>query len=146
MPIQQQPVGRSTTSLLASGVLAGDVDRIWPLVRGYLLNAIEYADGKYTEESVLESIRNRQMQLWVAGETEVLVACVTTICDYPGKKVCNLMFVGGKDMNEWKHSLSLIEEWAKSLGCDSLEVWGRKGWERILSDYDVIHTVIRKSL
>ena len=31
-------------------------------------------------------------------------------------------------------------------GCSAMRIYGRKGWERVLDDYDIAHVVLEKAL
>ena len=123
------------------GIQSNEIEAVWDKVKPQLERAIEHADGKFTTQSVKRSLKKRDMQLWMDGES----IGITRIDNYPEKKVCTVMFGAGEDLDVFKNGLEVIERWAKSKGCDSIEIWGRRGWLRVL-DYTHIHDVIRKKL
>jgi len=49
-------------------------------------------------------------------------------------------------MDGWIKYLPLIEDWALSVGCTSLECWGRKGWLKILKDWKCSYHILTKDL
>jgi len=132
--------------MLSSGKLYGvpavEAHLYWPTLSEQLKPAVDRSQGRYTLDSVLEAIENRKMQLWFVPAK---CSCVTQITNYPNKQICTLMFCGGHDMDEWVHHLETIEDWARSEGCDAMEIYGRKGWARVLG-YDTEMTLLGKNL
>lgn len=127
------------------GVLSSHIDDVWNQVEPLLSKSLDYADGKYSTGSIYKALKVRDMQLWVSMRGGLEACCVTEIRFFPLKKVCTVMFCAGKDMDNWLWFLSEVELWAISNGCHSIEVHGRRGWEKILG-WELISTVIRKNL
>lgn len=121
-------------------------DEWWPHVSHFIDDAIQYSDGKYDLDSVYTLVKKGEMQLWVVMNDAVLAAGTTQVCQYPLKKVCILVFAGGFDMASWKHTLGTLEKVAQEWGCDSLEIHGRKGWLKVLPEYEQVHVTLRKDL
>jgi hypothetical protein len=118
---------------MLTGVPHNKVLSVWPLASRLLKKSIEISGGRLSHITVLDALLNREMQLWLAPEG----AMVTQIVTYPtGLKVVSLLLVGGT-MRKWLHLLPQIEEWAKSKGCEVSEMSrGRKGWIKMLKDYN----------
>ena len=116
-----------------AGVPYDKVLSAWPQASDLLNKSIEMSGGRLSHITVLDGLLNREMQLWLAPEG----ALVTQIVTYPtGLKVMSLLLVGGI-MSEWLHLLPKIEEWARAEGCDVSEMSrGRKGWMKMLKDYN----------
>lgn len=111
--------------------------------------ALVYADGKYNLDSIYKAIAERDKQLWVATyDNDLIAVCVTEITIYPCKKVLTVFASAGIRMDAWLDFLQPIMDWGKSQGCEAAEIYGRKGWERILAKYGYEHvsTVIRAKL
>jgi hypothetical protein len=72
-------------------------------------------------------------------------AIVVEIVDYPQRISCRIWLAGG-DMDELMEAEKNICVWARELGCSSMEIIGRKGWERQLSDYTASAVVLVKEL
>jgi len=117
----------------------------WPL----LGEAVDtYSDGKYTKASLLEKLKNKTAVLWltiVSGEP--LAALITWADLYESERRLTIPFAGG-DLDALKGLYPVIEAYAKEDNCSAIEVWGRKGWERVGKEYgyEYIHTVVRKRL
>ena len=117
-------------------------DSALPLIR---LSQVE--GNEMSEEDFFESLMNQELQLWVALEENELLACmVTRIVSYPQKRLLRIIFIGGKDMDKWLENLPIVENFALTNGCTSLEIWGRKGWLKILKDWECTYHIITKDL
>lgn len=98
-------------------------------IKGYLLK------GDYT--------------LWVAIDEEtrkVIAAMTTEFAYYPRDKVCRVVTLAGERMKEWIGNLDMVEDWAKEQGCNYLDMYGRRGWTKVLSDWKEDSVLLRKKL
>lgn len=123
------------------GVKASEIESIWHEVAPLIESALEHSNGKLTLSSIKRALKKKDMQLWVDGEN----IGITRIDDYPAKRVCTVMVGAGNDLTIFEKGIKVIEAWARAKGCDSIEVWGRKGWIRVLG-YTHIHEAIGKDL
>jgi len=103
--------------------------------------ALEYAGNSHTALDVLDAIRSGKAQFF-PYENSVIV---TEIVDYPQKTSCRIWLAGG-DMDELMEAEKEVAEWARGLGCSSMEIIGRKGWERQLNEYQATATLLMKEL
>ena len=137
-------------SLYISGIESGNVSKIWNKCYKFL----ELANNKSQEELSLEDIKelceNQEMQLWVIFDDneKIYGAGATQIIDYPNKTVCRIVTLGGIEFKKWKHTLKIIEEWARHMDCEAVEMFCRKGFKKELQDYEYkeIYTVLGKKL
>lgn len=116
------------------GIKGSGIDAIWPVVWACLEKAVARTGGRHDEASVLDGIRNGDMQLWMAGplgNTEKL-AVTTEIVQYPRQKWARILFVGGEGLPMAFGFLGTIEAWAKAQGCVGVEGIGRPEWSRLL--------------
>lgn len=127
------------------GVLSTDIDLVWDQCVPHLKRAIEYSDEKYSLESIKNGLESRTMQLWVYMKGDIKACMVTQLVNYPTKRVCLILFLGGSLMHEWLRFMTLIEEWARSNHCEAIEIYGRPGWAKVLG-WEQIHVVLRKNL
>tara|TARA_R100000781_G_C4048762_1_gene116718 strand:+ start:21 stop:557 length:537 start_codon:yes stop_codon:yes gene_type:complete len=124
-----------------------DLNVIWDMVEPYLEAVIEKSQGEAVLEDYYEHISTGDMQLWVAIESSEILACmVTQIAPYPSKRVLRIISLGGMQMDSWIEFLPDVEHWAMGMGCSSLELWGRKGWLKILKDWECSYHVLTKDL
>lgn len=124
-----------------------EVEDFWPLVSDLLEKAQPHSEGELATEDFYEFLKLADMQLWVAiWQKKVIAAMVTQIIPYPRKKVLRIIAIGGAEMDRWFGFLPKVEEFALNVGCDSLEAWGRKGWKKILTDWNDSYIVYTKKL
>jgi hypothetical protein len=122
-------------------LLSGD-DRMedhWRRCRRYIEDALEYAGGSHTIEDVWQSIQEGKAQFFPLDKS----AIVTEIVDYPQKAVCRIWLAGG-DLDELMQAEVALSAWAKTQGCDGMEIIGRRGWSRQLKDYRQSAVVLMK--
>ena len=98
--------------------------------RKHIEAALAYSGGTHLFEDVEKAINDGIMQLWPAKNS----AAVTEIVQYARKKVCNVFLAGG-DLDEIIGGMDSLTEWARSQGCESVTLYGRKGWERVLDSH-----------
>jgi hypothetical protein len=131
------------------GVLHHSVDSVWGDVLPYLQATLDAGGNKFTPAWIKQRIESRDYQLWVAyRDGEFVMFGITEICVYPEKKACKMLFGGGILYSEYASHVSIIEDWARSNGCHSIELQGRKGWNKVLAEngFNPIYFVAEKIL
>ena len=124
-----------------------DVPYIWEKVHDHLVSMMPHSEGELEPDDFYEAISEGEMQLWIAlEEKELLASMVTQIVTYPRKRVLRIISISGDDMYKWIDYIPTVEDWALSLGCTSLECWGRKGWLKVLKDWKCSYHIITKDL
>ena len=124
-----------------------DINVVWDRMSEYIQQVVDHSRGEATLEDYYENISTGDMQLWVAvSKNEVLACMVTQIAPYPSKRVLRIIALGGVEMERWIEFLPDIEHWAMNMGCTSLEAWGRKGWLKILRDWECTYHILTKDL
>ena len=103
--------------------------------------ALAYSGDTHSLLHVVDAIKDGSAQFFPLENSVI----VTEIVDYPKRAVCRIWLAGG-DMDELVEAEKSIVEWAKSHGCDGMEIIGRKGWERQLKDYTAASTVLIKEI
>ena len=137
-------VGKDYKIVLVS---SDDVPYIWEKIHPHLELMEPHSEGELAPEDFYEAITNGDMQLWTAiKDNEIMASMVTQIVPYPRKRVLRIISIAGEEMNGWIKYIPLIEDWALSAGCTSLECWGRKGWLKILKDWKCSYHIITKDL
>ena len=119
-------------------------DKILPILkfRELIESALAEGYGQMGYEDVLKGVRDGAYQLWAADGS----VCITTIDIFPLIKQCTVI-IGAGDLREIDDELRpMIETWARSLGCDTMLIMGRPGWERALEGYRRTAVVLEKKL
>jgi len=121
-----------------------EIEKNQNVIIEYLLKVIDKAP-EVTLKTVLESIQKGHSQLWlIYRDEEILGAVVTKHVSYPVKERLLIHLCGGKDITEWVDLyMETVEDWAKEKGLDGVEIFGRKGWTKLIPDYssDIIYMV-----
>jgi hypothetical protein len=88
--------------------------------------ALEYAEGTYDLDDVVNGVIEGTFQFW-PGERSALV---TEVVIYPKKRVLNFFLAAGEGP-EVRALREKAERWAKEeQGCTSATLMGRRGWAR----------------
>lgn len=115
------------------GIPKENLEELWPLAERYFINGDKYGelDIKYHKDNCFsgESI------LWMSRNGKVAV--ILSVSKYKNGKECNIIMIAGKHLNTWIDELSEIEGWAARAGCDRMILTGRKGWQKILPEYEI---------
>ena len=129
-----------------TGVPAGEIDGYWPHVCGYFVGISERSGGRFAPVDYFNSFKDRSRQLWIAAKDDrVTMVLVTEVRDYPRKKVAALIACAGEGRGDWLHYLQVIEDWARSQGCEAIEAEARPGWARVLG-WKKTHVFLEKGL
>ena len=126
-----------------------DVDMVWGDVTPLIDAALKHSEGEIISEDLLRPLKKGKMQLWVALSDGVIAAMITEIIVHPRKRVLRVITIAGKDgqgMSKWYGFLPLVEGFALSNNCSSLEAWTRKGMAKKLTDWEHKYMVITKDL
>ena len=126
-----------------SGIMSYQIDDVWTECKKY----IELGNNKSQEEMSVEDIYNnckdKDMQLWIVFKDDMQIQAVLTtqVIDYPQKRVCRIVTLGGHSMDEWTDTvLSTLEEWAEAQACHAMETVCRKGFIKKLKSFGYEHT------
>ena len=123
-----------TVSIIPQAVL----NVVYNDAAGLLEPAVAQSDGRHNVNTVMDRVSLGDYQLWMAfsEENKPIGALITLIEPYPLKTMLNLLFCGGKELEEWHEDmLVVLEKFAKDNGCDGMELVGRPGWKRFLEKH-----------
>ncbi len=125
-----------------------DIAHVWDNVATLLSTVTQHAEGEMEPADYLESLTHGDMQLWIAiEEKEIIIAMVTQIIPYPRKKVLRVIAIAGERFIEaHKRFNDIVETFAVNVGCSSMELWGRKGWKKMLPEWKDSYIVFTKDL
>ena len=124
-----------------------DVPYVWDEVVPLLAKVVPHTEGELEPDDYIEPLTHGDMQLWVVVENKrVNAALVTQIIPYPQKRILRLISLAGDNFQDIKDFLEMVEVFALKNGCTALEMWGRKGWKKLLSDWKDSYIVYTKDL
>lgn len=108
---------------------------VWPAVRAYVSEAVEYSRGRYEPEDILEFVVSGTHTMWIAFEgADIFGVVVTGFSFYPRSKYLHIVLCAGEDGQRWKKPmLKTMRSWAIDSDCIGIEGSGRVGWARIFA-------------
>ena len=110
------------------------VPQVWPQVRLLLLPAVRRSGGRFTLRTTYDALRLGRFTLWIAFEDglgDIRAAAVTAPAEYPAKRMLCIILWGGRKMPLWESPLhDRLVRYARDLGLDGLEGYGRRGLVR----------------
>lgn len=122
---------------MIEGIKGESVEVWWPLVEEYLNTALEYSLGEYSIDDIKNACISKNMQLWVKIGKQAKGAFVTKIAKYPQKNLLIVILLGGDEFQEWRDEAdALLNAFGKQNNCEYVELFGRKGWGKMLKDID----------
>ena len=134
---------------------SSQVDDVWNLVKKDIQQALSYSGNHTDADFVYETIKNNKMQLWVLWDNSKKATIekyygvvVTEIAERKLKKSCNIFIVTGRHRQKWQHLIKIIEDFALQQNCSNIELIARKGWKKIMEQYDYkeTHVVLEKPI
>ena len=119
-----------------SMVPAEYVDTCWAKIEPFVEKAAEYTYGRYSASNLYDMVKDGDHQLWVAYDGNDFKGTVlTNVMNYPQRRVLCMGFCGGIELKDWKTPmLDLLKRYAKDMGCDSIEAFGRPGWANVFKN------------
>jgi len=125
-----------------------DVASVWGNVAPLLAKVTQHTEGEMEPDDFLEPLTHGEMQLWLAVDHgSVHTAMVTQVVPYPQKKVLRVIAIAGTEFKELHARFNdIVEAFAIRAGCSSMELWGRKGWKKLLPDWKDSYIVFTKDI
>ncbi len=121
------------------------IDEMWPHVRDRIRAAVERT-GLSSFADIESDVLTGMQLCWIAWDGKEILAAATTQLVKPYDKVCVLTACSGYDRDKWLPLFAEIEKYAENEGCSSMRIYGRKGWERVLTGYRAEHVILEKRL
>ena len=134
---------------------SSNLDDVWNLVKKDISEALSYSGNHTDADFVYDVLKKQTMQLWVVWDKDK----PTTLEKYYGVVVteivkrkliqsCNIFIVTGRHRQQWQHLISVLEDFAIENNCTNMELIARKGWQRIMEqfDYKQTHVVLEKTI
>lgn len=121
-----------------------NVHEIWPHARQLIKTAIEHTGLSEFQDIECDILSGDQL-LWLAISDHIEAAAATHLIKTSGKPVCILTACSGSQRERWLPLFAQIEKYARDEGCKCVRIYGRKGWERVLTGYRVEHVILEKA-
>ena len=122
-----------------------DLPEAWPRYRKLLLDVLDRGEKAYSEADILTLLLTGRWGLMVSERGTVDAICVFEIVDFPRLRRLLLRYAAG-DGDLMLDAAPWLEKQARAAGCHEVEIYGRKGWERRLPEWDHRGVILRKEL
>lgn len=111
------------------------------LARKWLQPALDRDGNKHNFEDIYLSVLKGDMQLWQGPRG----AAITQVIDFPNARVLHVLLAGGamQQILDFEESAAA---WGRSIGCTSMTLNGRMGWQRILTGWDTTSVMMERPL
>ena len=123
------------------------IDVLWPTIE-ILLSRV--SDNKVHTDDIYDLCMDGRWLLWVRqvpDTGEITAAAITEFIEYPQVTNLKILFLSGND-GDWLSEVSIFERFARINQCASVEIHGRRGWERVLKNggYNLSHITLNKRI
>ena len=108
---------------------------VGPQLFPFIDRALQYGQGEYTLDNILDAILDDRMQLWgvVDDERGIIGAVTTRIIETPQLRILHIDHLGGEDFASWGEALDKeMTVFARKNNCAMLQALGRPGWVRAI--------------
>ncbi len=126
-----------------------DVPYIWHHVKPLIDKALVHSEGELLSEDVLKLLLEKREHLFIGRRNDSIEsALVGEVIKYPRRNVFRIITwstQSGFDSEFWLDYFDVIEDFARSKHCASIEAYARKGLARTLK-WDNEYSVISKEL
>lgn len=91
--------------IYVSGIPAEYIDDVWDECAQYVQMGNNKSQDEMDVSDIYFFLKEKEMQLWVIFDKdngkEIKAVITTQILNYPQKKVCRIVTLGGKEMDTW---------------------------------------------
>lgn len=126
-------------------VRAGEVHEAWPTIAPFL----EIIDqDEWTPLEIQQDLLSGVAQAWgMRSGQHVLAIWIIRICDGPNGLYGLSQVVAGAPLEEGLRVYrEHIEPYFLSQGCEYIKIIGRRGWKKVLPDYEERQVIFTKRL
>jgi deoxyxylulose-5-phosphate synthase len=115
-----------------------DIMQFWNVLEPAISKALATSEGEANTYYYLNKFSNNDYQCWVVlnEDNDVVNVSTTRINTYPEHKSLHILTttsVGVGKWKEYKEAHHAIEQYAREQGCKRIEMYGRKGWSKVLN-------------
>ena len=104
-------------------------------------NALSYNAGIQTLEDVRRKLEDGSFKLWSSKDSVLIIESMIL-----GGNKYVVVALGGGDLEQIKKMLNQVEDESKKLGFYGVMIIGRRGWGKVLSNYEEKATVFIKEI
>jgi hypothetical protein len=120
------------------------VSLFWPHVENLIRTAMKKGGLGSFEVVKRETLAGRNL-LWIAWDEKVIQSAVITAIDQTEwHKSLTIVACGGAEMDQWLPLMADIDAHARAEGCSRILIFGRRGWENVLTNFRPYRVVLER--
>lgn len=128
-----------------------NITLVWNYALPFVEDVIPYLDSKYTISDIEELLQKSLLILWMAyneDEKEFIGILMTKVVAYPQIKSLAIFLLASKDFSKMMEAFRVLKSYAYQINCQTIEFYGRPGWEKKLQalNFEKTHVLMRLSL
>ena len=108
----------------------------WNILGPHVESALEHSVGEMSSFDLALLAMVEKAHVWCTVDTNgnMSSVIVTRFVEYARSKTLLFHTCGGtvEEWDAWTSHHVIFENFAKNNGCKSIQIWGRRGWERTL--------------
>ena len=122
-----------------------DALAIWPQVEHLIKQATDLDNGRSNPEFIKGLIEQDKAVLWLHHKLGFV--WVTSIEEYPtGLRACQIRVGAGSDLDVCREAFETVVKYARKMNCTLVEVFGRRGWLRVIPGLHEETTIMSRTL
>lgn len=127
-------------------ISSNNVDYHWKDVAPFVMRALERISVYEEAIDDLNIIRQKAMtglvQIWTGrnpNTEELELVLITEGVMFGTKPILVCRWASGENVEEMLPDFGILEAWAKEKGFHKVQIWGRKGWEKLFRPLGYTH-------
>jgi hypothetical protein len=105
-------------------------DEEWQKAKPLVERALENSGRTHTAAQVYRELRENRAELWMFGDS----MAITSVIEWPNRRDLHIWLAAG-NLDDMQRGLPFLDQMARDWGCGRITLNGRKGWERVLTEY-----------
>lgn len=121
------------------------IEKEWGLLVPFFSRLV---DDHMSLDDIWGHLESGEWHLWIDDvDGEIVSIAVTSFIYYPQYTALRIILTAGSE-TDWAAATEFLENVAKANRCDTVEILGRKGWERALKSrgFEFQNITLRKRL
>tara|TARA_R110000822_G_scaffold204365_1_gene341107 strand:- start:877 stop:1299 length:423 start_codon:yes stop_codon:yes gene_type:complete len=126
-----------------------DLSLVWPEASKLIDKSLKHSQGQMSLDDILDMLSKDYLSLFIGYSKEGIdIAFTTQVIIYPTYKALRIIHLGTTDGLDYEAMEVIVDMIADSYDCKRIELYGRKGWEKALVDFNYYYagTILMKDL
>ena len=120
---------------------------MWPHVEALAEKAASTSNDYANAQHVWHELNIGNLNLMTISDGDAIRGILgISFHQTPEGLLSHIDLLGGEGMKDWLCGLPQVEAWCAGVGANRISLTGRKGWKRLLDDYETEAIVMTKAL